>query len=365
LVDDFGICEPEGLDKDDMKNFDEKCSALKKHSKLRSRSKSRSSSSKISANYLNSHLDDVRAVNMPDGGLDLEKHIKVHHTGNELLKTNNALIDLLLYGIVPMNKKNVYHCDIKDTNIMIKNNHARLIDWGLSILEKKQSQIPDNLKRRPFQYNTPFSTILFTDDFSKMYQDFLESGSKNVRGFVIQYIMHWNKERGIGHLKTINNMIKTLNPEIVVSEEELQDYPYAYFYIVNYIVKVIETYKNDMVGYLNSVFLKNLDLWGFIMSYMAFFEYFHKMEKKRVIHYEIMNKIKLIILKSFDSPIKHLNPQEIAGALKELNHIFEKMETRKTGGKRKSHKIKTKTNVKTKKTRKQTKAKSKAKYMSI
>ena len=338
LVDDFEICEPEGLDEEDMKNFDEKCSALKKHSKLESRS--RSSSSKMSTNYLNAHLDDVRAVNMPDGGIDLEKHIQVHYKGNDLLKLNNALIDLLLYGIVPMNKKHVFHCDIKNTNIMIKGNHARLIDWGLSLLEQKQQEIPHNLHRRPFQYNTPFSSILFTDDFSKMYEEFADSGSQNVRDFVIKYILHWNKERGIGHLKTINAMMKMLTPEVVVKEQELQDYPYAYFYIVDYIMKIVESYKNNMLDYLNNVFLKNIDVWGFVMTYMAFFEHFEQIKNKTPVDYEIMDKIKNIVLKIFSSPTKDLEPKEISISLKELNSMFEKMERqRKRGGKRTRRKI--------------------------
>lgn len=346
LVDDFEICEPEKLDEEDMINFDEKCSALKKHSKLRSRSGSRSrSSSKMSASYLNAHLDDVRALNMPDGGIDLERHIQQHNTGHDLSKVNDSLIDLLLYGIVPMNKKHVYHCDIKDTNIMIKRNHARLIDWGLSLLEKNKSEIPHNLYRRPFQYNTPFSIILFTKDFLEMYKDFLDSGSENLRGFVIQYILHWNKERGIGHLKSMNRTMKLINPEIFASEEELQEYPYAYFYIVNYILKTVETYKENMLDYLNNVFLKNTDLWGFVMTYISFFEHFEKMKNKERIHYEIMDKIKVIILKVFDSPTKHLNPEEIASSLKELNNMFEKMPKR--GGKRK-----TKKNIKKRMTRK-------------
>jgi serine/threonine protein kinase len=354
LVDDFEICEPDDLDESDMKNFDEKCSALKKHSKLKS--PSRSSSSKMSVKYLNEHLDDVRALNMPDGGIDLENHIKEHNSKKDLLKANNALIDLLLHGIVPMNKKHVYHCDIKDTNIMIKDNHARLIDWGLSLLEKSGLEIPHNLYRRPFQYNTPFSSILFTNDFLKMYQDFLDNDSAdNIRGFVIEYILYWNKERGSGHLNTINNMIKELkqnDKDFIISEEELQEYPYAYFYIVNYIVKILETYTKNkkflLFDYLNDVFLKNIDLWGFVMTYISFFEHFDKIKNKDPMDYEVMEKIRNIIFKLFDFPTKHLDPEEIAVSLKELNNVFKKMNDKtKRGGKRTKRKI-----SKKKKTRK-------------
>ena len=64
-----------------------------------------------------------------------------------------------------MNKLNVYHCDIKDTNVVVKketNLKTRLIDWGLSFVHNKNKiGIPNKLYRRPFQFNVPFSSILF------------------------------------------------------------------------------------------------------------------------------------------------------------------------------------------------------------
>ena len=64
-----------------------------------------------------------------------------------------------------MNKLNVYHCDIKDANVLVQINETmlktRLIDWGLSFLyNKKHNGIPRKLYRRPFQFNVPFSSIL-------------------------------------------------------------------------------------------------------------------------------------------------------------------------------------------------------------
>jgi len=41
----------------------------------------------------------------------------------------------LTNGIVPMNNANIYHCDIKETNVLVDkqggNIKTRLIDWGL------------------------------------------------------------------------------------------------------------------------------------------------------------------------------------------------------------------------------------------
>ena len=57
---------------------------------------------------------------------------------NQFKEINNHLIQLLKYGIIEMNKKNVYHSDIKGSNILIdehsnKNSMiVRLIDWSLT-----------------------------------------------------------------------------------------------------------------------------------------------------------------------------------------------------------------------------------------
>ena len=71
-----------------------------------------------------------------------------------------------------MNELHVYHGDIKDSNVLIskKNNTiiARLIDWGLSVhysVTNNNNTFPKTLYRRPFQYNAPFSNILFNKEF--------------------------------------------------------------------------------------------------------------------------------------------------------------------------------------------------------
>ena len=83
--------------------------------------------------------------------------------------------------------------------------------------------------------------------------------------------------------------------------------------------------------------MKNIDIWGFVMSYISFFEYFDNMENKDPVHLEIMNKIKDIMLHFlFDTPTKPINVEELVKELKDLNKIITNM----TGGSR----IKSKSN---------------------
>lgn len=347
LVDDFELCEPAPLTSEDSKNFEEKCSALKKTSKKSNSKKSNKKSknksrSKMSVDYLKTHLDDVRALNMPDGGVDLETFLKTNHSKKDIISINNALIDLLLNGIALMNKKNIYHCDIKDTNILVEKHETklnmRLIDWGLSVLElEDRHKIPSNLNRRPFQYNVPFSSILFNTHFVEMYADFLKKtpspSETELRTFTMNYILFWNEERGEGHIKTIHRIIETL------VKDKIKDNHFAY--IIDYIVKILQSFTKDgvfhIMNYFNSVFMKNIDIWGFIMTYMAIVEELENIDSP--LYYEFVKKIKNIVFHFlYDSATKPMNIQKLVELLKDLNEL-----DKQQGGTKKMKKRKNKT----------------------
>ena len=255
LVDGFSICEPAELTKEDLEDFDENCDALKKK--------------KFTAANINQNLDKILALNMPDGGVDVDDYVfeitdpkKIRTAYTEL---NNSLVDLLVNGIEPMNRANLFHCDVKGSNILVQNQNddenliTRLIDWGLSIYKKDKSAnagVPDKLDRRPFQFNVPFSVILFNKKFLEKYDRFLKKKTNKeqkidyyeIREFVINYIFYWNKERGPGHLKTINSIVKHLsyNELTAIENKKVKDhiieYEFTYYYIVEYISKILFKY---------------------------------------------------------------------------------------------------------------------------
>ena len=117
----------------------------------------------VTAKNVNTKLSDLKIINIPYGGVDLENYqdqrieyadaASLSHilkkTYKETLNksfayTNYALIDLLKNGIVEMNKRGLYHCDIKAGNILrdgkLKDEHpkVRLIDWGLATIYKHE-----------------------------------------------------------------------------------------------------------------------------------------------------------------------------------------------------------------------------------
>ena len=344
LLNGFTLCKPIKLTKQDLNNYKTKCKALKKKN--------------ITQKNINNSLDKVLSLNMPNGGIDVEKYIeKNEFVSSNIIKLNNSLIDLLKNGIVPMNEMNVYHCDIKDANVLVLQEtdfvKTRLIDWGLSVFfpikKNVYNSIPRKLYRRPFQFNVPFSSILFNKEFIKKYHDFLIFTNFNpdyfqIREFVINYIFIWNDIRGPGHLNAINKIIKflTLKELPDIKKRKIRDhvieYDFTYYYIVEYISRILEKYTNteerklDLLNYFNDIFLKNIDIWGFTMIYITFVEnLYNNFKKLNPYQKELINKIKYIIIHFlYENPIQPINVNDLVHELTSLNEVIEKIYSRIT-----------------------------------
>ena len=62
LVEGFSLCKPQELDKQDLTDFNEKCSALTKKN--------------YSESTVNKQIDDLMSLNMPYGGIDIDEFIE-------------------------------------------------------------------------------------------------------------------------------------------------------------------------------------------------------------------------------------------------------------------------------------------------
>ena len=329
LIDGFSVCEPAPLSPEDLENFDEKCSALKKMNLDKENINRRES------------LQELLALNMPYGGVDVSKFIDEHwHNAKKMEELNNSMIQLLENGIVPMNAAGVFHCDLKSSNILAREEdgalRTRLIDWGLSTAYQPGQAIPKVLTNRPFQYNVPFSNILFTSLFTKMYKAFLAKHPNpdyyTLRTFVINYVLEWVEERGPGHLKTMNNIFKNLFEQDLKNMEdsfrgEIIEYDFTFYFIFEYITKILVAFtrngKFDSDAYLSQVFLKNIDVWGFVVSYVPIVEDVLGAHKKlTTVQFNIIDKIKELMLMLIDASDKPVNVPGLIEKLNELNSVF-------------------------------------------
>ena len=328
LIDGFSTCDPDTLNKEDLENFNKKCSALKKMD--------------LTEKNVNSSLDKLTALNMPYGGVDVGNYIEsVKLDFGKMVTLNNSLINLLVNGIVPMNKTGVLHCDIKEANILVKEEKhgelmTRIIDWGLSTTFNAEKKVPGPLTDRPFQYNVPFSNVLFNDKFPKMYSEFLKKNPNPsyflLRSFVINYVVFWIDDRGPGHFKTLNGIFKDLFEKSLINlenkfKDDLIEFDYTFYFIFEYITEILFKFtknnKFDSMEYFSSVFVKNIDVWGFIMIYLPILEklydHFDELSEPEI---KIIDKIKNIILFCIESSTEPIEINNLIEQLKELNPLF-------------------------------------------
>jgi hypothetical protein len=326
LIDDFDICKPAKLNKSDLNSFKSKCTALPKD--------------KITQKNINQSLNEVLSLNMPNGGLPIDDFLLKNNSYKNVINLNNNLINLLNNGIIPMNQNNIYHCDIKDSNILIDNSSgfkARLIDWGLSTeyVPDIDQTFPKTWRNRPFQFNVPFSIIIFSDLFIEKYSKYIkENGELNhtsLKPFVINFINLWLKERGKGHYSYINNIMLMLFSNDFRSNNTTIENNFALPYISDYIIEILINFTNyrkdgtlNLRIYLDTVFIKIVDIWGFIIAYLPIFEaLFNNYNKLNELEMKLFESLKKIFIKYLFTPrISPIKINELTDDLNDLNKII-------------------------------------------
>jgi len=257
------LCEPDALTKDDLTNFEQKCSNLTKVG--------------ITANTINKNLDAVRIIELTNGGSDLKNMIKQMKTINELSKLNKSIIELLTSAVVPMNRLGILHFDLKSPNILVGDDHQlRLIDWGLSVISKN-NKIPSGSTMRPIQYNLPFSTVLFNkkiineinNDLKKIHFDvnYKEAIKPELSAIIHKIVVKHFKNSDRGHIGFVSDNIKKLFN--ITGEKDF----FIHNLLTNYLTEAVINFINpkkrtfDDTKYFNDVCMKNCDVWGLITVY--------------------------------------------------------------------------------------------------
>jgi serine/threonine protein kinase len=272
------ICTPSKLTATDLQDFSTKCKVLPG----------------ITKTNINTQLDTVTALNLPHGGLPVDDYIYENGSFDKIYKLHKSLVNLLRKGIVPMNKKHLFHSDIKDTNVMVDQTtpeiKTRLIDWGLFTEYKpnKAFPFPKKWTNRPLQFNVPFSVILFSDKFTEKYSKYLKDGGlsteEQLKPFVIEYINFWMQHRGAGHYKFINEImtalfINSLEDEPPETRADVIEKQITMDYIVNYLVDVLVHFTRfnpdgtlSLREYIDTIYINIVDVWGFITVYYPIIE---------------------------------------------------------------------------------------------
>ena len=358
LLYDATLCKPAQLTAGDLTAFAKKCTALPKKN--------------ITKMNINDNRDKLLMLNMPNGGVPVDDFLYTRGTIEKMSRINTSLVNLLKNGIVPMNKKHIYHCDIKDSNILVQETDSdlktRLIDWGLSTeyVPFKDAPFPSTWRNRPLQFNVPFSVIIFSDDFIEKYTAFIKDGGtpdeEQLKPFVEGFIVSWMKERGGGHYKFINEIMYMLFSD-GIKDVSVRDMPHVIEtqitmpYIVDYIVNVLvhfTVFRNDgtlnLREYLDNVFVEIVDIYGFISAYYPMLEILHTNNSSlSEAEHDIFKQLKFIFIEYLYKP-RH-EPIEMRALLDDLKILGDRIAMSATDRKRVSPRSDTASGLKTRKRR--------------
>jgi serine/threonine protein kinase len=320
------------LGKDDLIGFDKECRLFTKRD--------------INSSNVNNNLHRLALLNMPNGGLNIEKYIvklvqlPEKEIYRKFIRTNTALIELLVNGIVPLNAMRFNHNDIKAGNILMsEDGHARLIDWGLAG-ENDGIHIPETIQNRSIAFNMPFSDIFF-DNFvkkwlpeafkqikgSSQFHDNTSGQSELLKIVAVNMINKSIEKTSEGHYDYIMNTILHDIYKIYAIKNMYNRLDYNVLsnnVLVEYVHAVLLTYVDENghfndTKYFYEVFTKNVDIWGFLLAYVPIIEF-----GVGKFHIDLINAVCRILLKycfSAEFAVKPIVINELVLDLQSLNDI--------------------------------------------
>ena len=329
---DVELCKPDKLTAEDMKQFDKKCFSLTRYN--------------INEKNVNSRLDRLTILNMPDAGVDLKEWLvedgKI--SKKKMILLNKMIIKLLKNGVRPMNKRGVIHNDLKDRNVMVDADlNVRIIDWGLAGVVTA-NKIPNEIMNRPLQFNTPFSSMMLSEEFKLNYDVFLNRvkdgnilfNRTNVRNYVInEYLIKLARYYGyyddnVALFKLIFS--PGISDETFLSEvkrDNLIEYGYYVFYLSNYITDILMKYTSsslvfDINKYFMEAYLYNSDVFGLMTVYYNYFELdLDNIELDEDTKKIYLNRIRSLLVEHiYSNGGEKININKLINAITELNKVI-------------------------------------------
>ena len=301
-------CPPAKISTRDLNGFDEMCENFTSHN--------------VNESNINAvkNIRNLRLINMPNAGLSVNEWLFLKDKNDATIpltishvKTFNKMISkLILNAIVPMNRQGVIHNDMKEDNILINNNSApTIIDWGISGISTRDEPIPEIIMNRYISISNPFSSILFTTEFSKNYSEFLKKSEitsaddvdimrhnplflQKLREFSIAQYLKYNEYGHYSNIRTffinLQSFVTNVHPSNAFSDISLDiidvmlsggtDGLYHTLvsnYISDILIHFTEFDERDgvirfqYVSYFTKVYIFNCDIWGTAFCYSVFF----------------------------------------------------------------------------------------------
>ena len=278
------MCRPDSFTAQDLDNYDQKCSKM---------------ANNFPKKYLldGTALNGISILNMPNGGTDLYRFIKLYGTSSRACAYILAGIgNLLLKAVEPMNKLNICHADLKAENIMINNDgDLRIIDWGLGgiMTESSTGVRATFLNNRPFQYNAPFM-LPFVGNFNSFYDNSqpiknLTSENPSLKAVNIAEVVNSYIDDTLeidlralqlpGHLGYFEDRFSLPLLGCCSSRASFRSRaarPTFRQIVQDYIISALSSFTKDRKfrknEYIKEVFIPNVDVWGTLTTFLHFLD---------------------------------------------------------------------------------------------
>jgi len=352
LIDNVYLCNPDKLSQSDLQGFDRSCSET-----------SIFKNKTITSNNINKSLSELISLNIPHGGINLTGFLKNLANNlylnnlkinQEFIKINNSLIKLLKNGIIPMNKKKILHLDIKPDNILLDtySYKTKLIDWGLSsIIDSKTLTTNSMVMKQSLLYNKPFSCILFTSDINNIIKDYCKRYNNNIDIIGKQSLIDLSRyifkrfleKHSSGHLPIVIEFIEDLlkvenfkwKPYDIDIDDKCETSSELILHLfLNNIAMILDKYlekqnnnkicKLNLHKYFNEVYKHNVDIYGFLTTYLEILINYNK----DISHNNI--NINLFIVKLTDILFKYCYSTTYATEPIPVNSLITELESLNT-----------------------------------
>ena len=272
----------------------------------------------ITADNVNDRLDELAAIYIPDGGKTVSSIMKISARFHKNAKIREefgfvvkGLIKTLTGAILPLNKKNIIHNDLKGGNMLFDDDvlttvpNIKLIDWGLAMKISKDYNINRIV---PLQYNAPFSIILLTTETEFLVDDLAprriinnEINSIDIKTIAYELISN-SQQDNEGHMP----FIMAIFDKIVASPWNTDGSSIKESFVLEYITDVLSNfvrlvkkeghtyYTFDKSKYFNEVYRHNCDIYGMLS---CFVDYIMSVPSKVYLESAISQKITAILYK--------------------------------------------------------------------
>lgn len=318
-------CEPDTLSSADLVGFNETCQNF--------------NDADINASNVNRNLDKLRAINMPNLGMDLRVWMEKSRMDPRRIRLlNDHISKLLVHAVPPMNQLGIMHNDLKSENLIMDRTETmlRIVDWGLAGMTTPYQIIPEHyFMNNPVTFNRPFSTMVIQTGINDQYQHYTADlpehfTPEQLEPFIYEMYKKYQKMSSNSHsywVHIFKHMFK-LNTEMA-----------------NFILNAtIEKYNAEILHhftrqrkfmleeYFDKVYRYNTDVWG-VMS--VFYSMFMMPREQFAISdslYEAMlHKYRNLFRKIvFANGHKRMNVHHIVQQLREINDMIPARPHKKT-----------------------------------